>query len=318
MNKHVVIQRKGRTGRSWALALGLVSAGVIVAAVQVMSGGEGARQSVDAVSSAASATAASGDDGTRTHVGTEADGRFAQGNGDLLMSPELIKRFEYHLAAIGERTVPQIREAILNDLRRSLNAKGLSEATRLLDKYLQFKTALASVQAGQSSDGSAAALAHSFQVIRDLRAQYFDAAEIAALFAQGDEYEDYMVRKMTILQDKSLTEAQRREALASLAGQLSPAARADVEQPLLHLTLSERVDQARREGATAAQIREIRTEMVGADATRRLEALDREEADWQDRIQQYKAARASDPARAEQLKNQLFSPNEQLRLTAYE
>lgn len=318
MSKRVMLQRSETRWRSWGLLASLVAAGLLVAVSQAWWSGAATTNAPAESGGAAGRAAGAAGDGTRTHVGTEADGRFVQANGDLILSPELIKRFEYHLAAIGERTVAQIREAILGDLRRTLNARGLSEATRLLDKYLQFKTALASAQSGQAGDGSAAALARSFQLIRDLRGQYFSTVEIAALFAQGDEYEDYMVRKMAVLQDKTLTEGQRREALAALTGQLSPSARADVEQPVLHLTLAERTEQARQQGATPEQIRAIRTDMVGSDATRRLEALDREEADWQSRIQQYRSTKAQDPARAEQIKAQLFSPNEQLRLAAYE
>jgi len=304
--------------KPWWLTVGVLSVVVLVlagvAGWQAMSKGPGdvLARAAGVVPAAAPAVS------TQTHFGTQPDGQFAAPGGELVLSPELIKRFEYHLAAIGERTVPQIREAILQDLRSSLNAKGLSEAARILDKYLQFKTALASVPAAQVSDSSSVVLAHTFQTIRHLRAQYFSADEVAALFGQGDEYEDYMVKKMAIVQNKNLSQAEQQAALASLTATLSPQSRADVEQPTLHLTLAERVEQARQQGASADQIRAIRTELVGADATRRLEALDREEADWQSRIQQYKAARAADPAQAEQVRNRLFTAQEQLRLAAYE
>jgi lipase chaperone LimK len=250
--------------------------------------------------------------------GTVPDGQFVTVGGELVLSPELIKRFEYHLSTIGERSIDQIRAAIVKDLKASLNERGLKEAMRLLDQYWQFKTALVSLQGGQTGDGSAAMLAYNFQAVRNLRAQYFQPREIKALFAQTDEYDSYMVQKMGILQNKSLTPAEQQAQLAKLTASLSPQARADVEQPVIHLTLADKVAQAREQGASAQEIRAIRTEMVGAAAATRLEALDREEADWQDRIAQYKAARAADPVRAEALKSQLFSKQEQLRLAAYE
>jgi lipase chaperone LimK len=80
-------------------------------------------------------------------------------------------------------------------------------------------------------------------------------------------------------------------------------------------------------GATQAEIRSIRIEMVGVDAARRLEVLDREEAEFKSRLATYRQARKeiestpglSDEARAESIQRvlgQTFSTAEQVRVRA--
>lgn len=256
---------------------------------------------------------------TRTFMGTEPDGVLASATGhDLTLSPELIRRFEYHLTAVGERTQAQIRAAIEADLSRELNEQGRQHAMRILDAYLKFKTALGNLNQPRMHEVSGTALAQHFKAIRDLRALYFQTDEIKALFGDVDEYDDYMARKLAIVQNKSLTPAQREAELDKLKDALTPENRAHVEQPVMHLTLAAKEEQARQNGASAAEIQQIRTQMVGADAARRLEALDREEAAWKERIRQYQQARTADPQQAQQLKATLFTPQEQLRLAAYE
>ena len=69
----------------------------------------------------------------RTFAGTEPDGLLVNSGHDLALSPELIRRFEYHLTAVGERTQAQIRAAIEDDLSRELNEQGRQHAMRILD-----------------------------------------------------------------------------------------------------------------------------------------------------------------------------------------
>lgn len=305
---------KSPTNRSkvtWALAGGI---GALLAWVLTNHGAI----PVEPNHSPTSAADASSNELARTFMGTTPDGVLASQGQDLVLSPELIRRFEYHLTAVGERSLTQIRQAIVKDIALELNAKGQQEALRILDAYLKFKTALGSVNQPKMTEISGAALARHFKSIRDLRALYFQPSEITALFGNVDEYDDYTAKKLAIVQNQSLSPADREAQLEYLKNTLSAQSRAHVEQPVVHLTLAAKEEQARQQGATPAEIQQIRSHMVGADAAKRLEALDREEAAWKARIKQYQEARATSPGSAQQLKNNLFTPQEQLRLAAYE
>lgn len=278
--------------------------------------GEDAAHSAQSASQTPQATAAQ--DWTRSFAGTSPDGQLATSGRDLVLSPDLIKRFEYHLTAVGEKTQAQIKAAIIQDIAAELNERGQKEALRILDAYLKFKTALGSVTQPKLGEISGASLAQHFKSVRYLRAQYFQPNEVQALFGNSDEYDDYTAKKLAITQNSGLSSTEREAQLQRLKDTLSPENRANVEQPVIHLTLAAKEEAARREGASPEAIQQIRTNLVGADAAKRLAALDQEEAAWKTRIQQYKEALAADPTRAQQLKGTLFTPKEQLRLAAYE
>lgn len=254
----------------------------------------------------------------RTFVGTTPDGALDARGDALILSPALIQRFEYHLSAVGERSIAAIRTAILNDINRELSPAAQKDAARILDAYLQFKTALGSTQQPKLGHVNSQALAQHFKAIRDTRALYFTAAEVTALFGDVDDYDDYMVRKLAIVQNTQLSEAEKTSQLTALKQTLSPENRAHIEEPVLHLTLNNQVEQARQAGASDQQVAQIRTQAVGAAAAKRLAELDQEEAAWKERIRQYQQARAQSPNNLQQIRDNLFTPQEQLRLAAYE
>ncbi|MDE1999091.1 MAG: hypothetical protein KGI52_09220 [Burkholderiales bacterium] len=310
-NKILLHRSSSKTKMAWAIA-GCLGALIVLGLPRLSSHSDSAVRLVPAN------PPAQGQDVVRSYMGTTPDGQLADQGQDLVLSPALIRRFEYYMTAVGERTQEQIRAAILKDISTELNARGQKEAQRILDAYLKFKTALGSVSQPKMGEVSSASLALHFKAIRDLRAQYFSPDEVKALFGMGDEYEDYTVRKVAIMQNQALSPAERDAQLEQLKSTLSPEGQANVEQPVIQLTLAAKEQEARAHGATAADIQQLRTDMVGADAAKRLAALDKEQAAWNERIRQYKEARAQDPARAEQLKSTLFTPREQLRLAAYE
>lgn len=254
----------------------------------------------------------------RTFVGTTPDGAIDARGDALILSPALIQRFEYHLTAVGERSIAAIRSAILQDINRELTPAAQKEAARILEAYLQFKTALGSARQPKLGTIHSASLAQHFQAIRQTRALYFTPAEVAALFGDVDSYDDYMVRKLAIVQNNQLTAAEKSHQLQALQQTLSPQQRAHIEEPVAHLTLASQVEAARQAGASDHQIERIRTQAVGAEAAQRLAALDQEEAAWKERIRQYHEARAQHPGEQQRIRDNLFTPQEQLRLAAYE
>ncbi|MGE5450520.1 MAG: lipase secretion chaperone [Acidobacteriota bacterium] len=316
MTNKILLQSSHRkTKAAWAVAA-CVGATLALLLTQYR---EHSHDAPRAAPSESTQAAIGGHEWTRSFQGTTPDGQLSSSTGrDLVLSPDLIRRFEYHLTAVGEKTQAQIRAAILADIAAELNDKGQKEAQRILDAYLKFKTALGSVAQPRMTEINGTALAQHFKSIRDLRALYFQPSEIQALFGNTDEYDDYTARKLAIVQNKGLSATEREAQLTRLKDTLSPENRANIEQPVIHLTLAAREEQARREGATPEAIQQIRTNLVGADAAKRLAALDQEEAAWKARIQQYKAALAADPSQAQQLRGTLFTPQEQLRLAAYE
>ncbi|MFA9219279.1 MAG: lipase secretion chaperone, partial [Sphingomonadaceae bacterium] len=157
---------------------------------------------------------------------------------------------------------------------------------------------------------------------QQLRHDYFSAEEIRGLFGASDAYDDDALARLALSADTTLTPEQRQHQLARFDQRLPASLREDREAPVRVLKLEEAVLQARAAGAGDNDIYRLRSSALSPAAAARLADLDREQADWSRRISQYQAGRQQltvpDGAALQQLRDTLFSPDEQKRLGAYE
>lgn len=260
-------------------------------------------------------------------LGTRPDGQLAQQGADqLVLSPELVYLFDYYLAALGEKPLSAIRTEIRHELARRLQGKGVTEAQRLLDAYIDYKRALADAEARlAASKDPVQAARQRLLAMRETRASYFSAAESSALFGTSDAYDEDAIARMEISSDRQLSEAQRQQRWQELDARLTPDQRAERAAPTRVLALEQSVAQARAQGADENQIYRMRASSFSPAAADRLAELDRDEADWQRRISSYQKSRhtlleqgGNQTQALQQLRDASFSPAEQLRLGAYE
>ncbi|MDD2976752.1 lipase secretion chaperone [Aquabacterium sp.] len=250
-------------------------------------------------------------------VGTAPDGTLHDGRGDLRLSPDLIRRFDYWLTTYGEKSLEAIQADILADLRDELNASGMARAQQVLKAYFAYKNELARLTPLPAGTQQAAALSQQLKAMRDVRARHFQPSDIAQLFGPDDAQDEETLARLHIMQDAALSDADKQRKLAELTAQLPPEQQAHRTEPVLHLTVSEAVAEARERGASDQEVQAVRTQLVGADAAQRLAVLDAEEAAWQARVQQYLSLRQTDEVAAEAYKEANFKEREKLRLSAY-
>lgn len=263
------------------------------------------------------ALSASGDP-FRVLADVKPDGQLAEHGQALVLSPELLRRFDHYLSMVGQAPLAVIRQRILADLSATLSPSALAQATDILDRYLAFKKALTELPTDHGADGSVQQVSNRIEQGRQIRLRFFSPAEIRLLFDADDAVADYRLSRVAITSDRSLSSDEQQQRLRELNAR-TPAAIVDgVEAPFAHVHLQTQVDQARQQGASDQAIFALREQAVGTEAAQRLAALDQEEADWRARIAQYQQALAQGPEAAAQARTQLFSPQEQLRLGAYE
>ncbi|MEJ5897600.1 lipase secretion chaperone [Aquabacterium sp. G14] len=249
--------------------------------------------------------------------GTTPDGTLQNSQGDLVLSPDLLRRFDYWLTTYGEKSVEAIKADILADLRDELSPTALARAGKLLDAYLAYKSELARLTPLPAGTQQVEALAQQLQAMRDVRGRHFTRPEIDALFGADDVQDDDTLARMRIMQDRTLSDADKTRKLRELTSQLPPEQQAHRTEPIKHLTVNEAVSEARARGASDQEVQAIRTRLVSAEAAQRLAQLDAEEAAWQARVQRYLSLRQTDEVAAEAYKEANFRENEKLRLSAY-
>ncbi|WP_434635148.1 lipase secretion chaperone [Chromobacterium sp. CV08] len=256
--------------------------------------------------------------------GTAVDGAVrAAGDGSLRVDQELRRLFDYYLATLGERLLPAIRAELRRHLAATLGPKALGQALSLFDRYVAYRQSLAGMTVAAGTG-----LPQRLASVRAAKLQYFSAAEVEGLFGDEDRYDGFTAGRLAILADPSLSADEKRRRVAELERQLPPELRAAREEPVKHLELAQAEEALRRRGGGEQELYQLRAAMVGQAAADRLSDLDREEAAWRQRVDDFKRDGAAIAANAQlnaaqkrqalaQLQAGRFTPQEALRLPAY-
>lgn len=253
----------------------------------------------------------------RSLRGTAVDGALpVDAAGHLAVGPDVRRFFDYFLALTGEEPLPRIRDRLVRAIGARLRPPADREAEELLDRYLAYRDRARDLTA----DGT---LAERLEAIRALRRETLGGTAAVQLFSDEDARDDATVVAHAAAEDPSLTSEERAARLAALEEALPDEARAAT----LPLRLGQEEAALAAQGGSPDDLHALRERMVGPEATARLEALDRERAGWQRRLDAYRAERGAidadasrTPAEREaavaQLRAGRFAPEERRRVEA--
>jgi lipase chaperone LimK len=221
---------------------------------------------------------------------TETDGALAiDGDGELIVAPELRRFFEYFFVASGEEADERIRARIEAEIGAYLSGDPQRRALDLVDRYITYR------ERGRAlaDTASSAELAERADALRRLREDSFGAQEAAALFADEDAVYAVAVEQRRVAADPTLDDDERAERLAALEASLPDAvrdARAAVTAPL---RLAREEAALREAGGSPQEVHSLREQSVGREAAERLAALDQRRTEWQARMDAYRYERAA-------------------------
>lgn len=261
--------------------------------------------------------------------GTQVDGRFrVDAAGHLIVSEDIRRIFDYFLAAVGEEPLRKSVERLQGYIASQLQEPAHQQALGLLEQYLAYKRELVLLERDLPQIADLQAMRQRETAVQALRARIFSAEAQQAFFAREQAYNQFTLERLAILQDSRLDDAAKAAAVDQLRNSLPPEMH-DSVLPQLQNDLRQQTAKLQAEGANAAQIRQLRQQLVGAEATQRLEALDRKRQTWNQRVSRYLTEKAkieanlglsaSDKASAiAQLAEADFNQQERLRLDAAE
>lgn len=237
---------------------------------------------------------------------------------DPLLAPGLRYALEALLAAAGEAPDPQTLKQRLEALVGQHFPPDLAtRALALAHRYVDYRVALGQLRPpADQTDPQALRIVMAER--QRVRRQFFDGDEFDALFSQDLALDEYMLARLEIERNSALTPEQKRSALQEAEQALSPAVRAQRAEAVAHEGVAQQTAAFNAQGVDERTRHAQRSAQYGPEAAQRLAQLDREQGDWNARLDQYQQALAStqDPARLQPLRAQLFSPEEQLRLDA--
>lgn len=262
--------------------------------------------------------------------GTEVDGGLeVDANGQLKITRAVRNLFDYFLSAQGEEDRDRLVQRIRAYIHFHLKGVAAGQAEHLLGQYLLYQQALKGLPPVAVEQQDYQQIRAQMQQIRDLRSRYFDRVTQAAFFEDEQAYDDYTLARLEILNDPQRSTALKSSQLKELARQQPVSLQEDLRVLNQYQDLTALTQEWRDHGGSPAQLRQIREQIVGAAAADRLEALDQENGQWDQRIDVYMRQRAQilqqpglapvDQQRAiTELRGRLFDSRERLRLDAIE
>ena len=212
--------------------------------------------------------------------------------GNLVPEQDLMVLFDFYLSALGEESLDLLLARIQRSLDDQLDGQALTQARDLLRRYVDYKIALAEVEdtaVGAASNGelSVADLRQRFQAMTALRQDLFSSEESVAFFQLDNVQDEYMLQRLAIEQNSLLNEQQRQQALAALEQTLPEEIRTLRKRVTRNAELYAVTEAMRQAGAGAEQIYKVRAEALGDEAAANLAQLDRERAQWKQRLSDY-------------------------------
>jgi len=241
----------------------------------------------------------------------------AADNADPLLAPGLRDSLEALLADAGEAGDPEaLKQRLAALVSAHFPAELSARALALAGRYVDYRVALGRLSAPQDPTDPGA-LRDALEARHQVRQQFFDDAEYDALFARADELDRYTLARLEIARNPDLSAEQRAQALRAAESELPAERRAEREAATAHLAAAAQTAAFNAQNADDYTRHAARSAQYGEAAAHALARLDREERDWQQRLDQYSQARAQgDGPALQQLRLQLFTAEEQQRVDA--
>lgn len=267
---------------------------------------------------------------SRSQQDTEVNCQLRLDNANRLIVNEQTRNcFEYFITQYGEKDLKQIQHDFKTYIQQNYKQPALGQIIDLWNRYINYREKLGDLQPPNIDKEDPQYYQSIFANMKNLRKQLFSDYEIEGLFGTEDTYHEYTLNRMTVLADKSLTEAQKAQKLKDLFNQLPEDWKANLEQLNKLEDLRKLTADIKARGGSAQDIHQMRMNLVGPEATQRLEALDEQRNDWKDKVNQYLDERdsimksgMSDEAKQEavqKLRTQHFNkPQQQLRVGTFE
>ena len=247
----------------------------------------------------------------------------------LIVNENTRNCFEYFITQYGEKPIEQIKQDFKTYIAQDHKEPALSQIYALWDRYMQYRERLGDVQPPSEDKQSPQYYRAIYNSMQNLRQQFFSNYEIEGLFGKENSYHEYTLKRMEVVNDKKLSEVEKAKKLKVLFDELPEDWKANLEQINQLDDLRKLTTDIKARSGSAAEIRQMRLNLVGAEATQRLEHLDGQRREWKGNVNQYLSERdsiiqsnLSDSAKQQaiqQLRNQHFkSQQDQLRLSTFE
>lgn len=223
-------------------------------------------------------------------VATLGTGAFrADASGTLLLDDATRMRLDILLASLPKHATQHERQAMEAEAVAGLPPAAAEQATHVLQTYIAYSSAEAELLAAENSS-PAARPEETLEKLAALRRRHLGLDIAQALFGAQELQARYGLQLAALEADASLT-AQQKLARIEAMQQALPEGATEIHDSLqssrASLAMEQGVAALRAQGASEAQVRQLREQHVGAEGASSISEMEAHKADWERRQQAF-------------------------------
>lgn len=247
--------------------------------------------------------------------------------GDLQVDENTRGALDVLLASLSTPPTPAELDQLEAALRRAMPGEAATQAIALVRRYASYTQAAAADSSAQQPPTTLGELNALLDKTIALRRKHFDAETAQALFGSEEAQTRHVLALQAIEADTQLSAADKAARVKALRAQMPPQAAAQEPPPTLAMSeMEDKITALRRQGASAAQIEQVRQRYLGNEAAQAMGEMELQRERWESRyqafVQQKKALGASGAtdmtAQVEALLRQHYSEEELAAAKAYD
>ncbi len=211
-------------------------------------------------------------------------------NGDLRITDQIKKRFDYFYLLSGDKTPSHIKDIIRGHLLLTLKEPALQTALELLDSYGRYINEYKNLIENLTPQDAQSDLMWLAQEIINLKESVFGEAVAKIFFGNEDALRQESLRLMALNKVSPLEQVQMIEGTDS---SLSQEVIGNRKKTLSYYNTKQKIQGAVDNGAQADEITALRNELYGKEATQRLQKMDSRRQRWQRIISAYQQVKGN-------------------------
>ncbi len=208
-------------------------------------------------------------------------------NGNLVLDRQLRRFLDFFIGlAPGRKHEP----AMTLRMRAEMEANGVptsvqQEVLDILAQYLAYREAAEEMEL--RSEPYSMDIFAAFEAVYHLRREYLGPDVAEGFYGLEESRLRLALERQRVMSDDRLSDSEKSTALAQLDQKLPEHVRKSKETSQAVVSTVQRVKALRQSGASEAEVRALRLQQYGPEATARLEQVDRERQQWQQRLADY-------------------------------
>lgn len=216
-------------------------------------------------------------------------------DGHLIPTIALQRLFDFFLTTVGEEPLERVAERIEEYLDFQLDEPALSQAKVVFKNYQTMKNGIMAMESDWSEQIENGASRPGFSQIvarkREIRLAHLGEEVYDAFYQRDDQLDNYMLEKLAVLKDDSLSEDEQTQKLEEIEQLLPEAFQQKRTAEREQQQLQKDIEQAKAQGATETEIYQMRLEVMGAEKANRFQRADLAQRSWDERVSQYRIER---------------------------